>query len=49
MTLGVARIFFWLAVLALFGSYGAAMLVAPGFIVGGGIAVVLTALVGLAW
>jgi hypothetical protein len=31
MTLGVARIFFWLAVLALFGSYGAAMLVAPGF------------------
>jgi hypothetical protein len=49
MTLRVARIYFGLAVLALLGSFGATMLVAPGFVVGEGIAVVLMALVGQAW
>jgi hypothetical protein len=49
MTLRVARIYFWVAVLALLGSFGAAMLVAPEFVLGEGIAVVLIALVGLAW
>jgi hypothetical protein len=49
MTLRVARIYFCLAVLALLGSFGAAMLVAPGFVLGEGIAIVLIALVGLAW
>lgn len=48
MTLRVARPYLWLAVLALLGSCGAAVLVAPGFILGGGIAVVLIALVGMA-
>jgi hypothetical protein len=49
MTLRVARIYFGLAVLALLGSFGAAMLLAAQFVVGEGIAVVLIALVGLAW
>jgi hypothetical protein len=48
MTLRVARIYFGLAVLALLGSFGAAMLLAAQFVVGEGIAVVLIALVGLA-
>jgi hypothetical protein len=49
MTLRVARIYFGLADLALLGSFGAAMLLAAQFVVGEGIAVVLIALVGLAW
>ena len=48
MTLRVARIFSWLAVLALAGSFAASMLVAFGFVLGAPISLLLLALVGLA-